>query len=597
MILGATNFLYAGLSRWIVLPLLLVCLGLPVAMEAATKVNSAVSLSPAQVPAGETAVYQLQVVNAQPDQLPEFPTIEGLEISFAGQQTSTNTRIFNGRMERIATLIYQWKIVPQKEGVFLIPPLEFKVKGEDQKTKAVQLSVSKGIDYSQYAFIQLDLPKKEFYEGEPFSFSIDLYEQNARVEKAPDLVSDGFIVQRISDNLRQGRKVVGNATYNVWSLDYIGRSVRHGDLRLGPVDWAAGLIFRQQSRSRSVFDSFFNDINTQRRDVVLKAEGETLTILPLPEEGRPDSSNGAIGRYTMSVDASPKNLTAGDPLTVIITITGEGPLDAVPMPPIDHWVGFKTYPPNAKTESNDKTGLRGTRIFEQVIIPQSSDLKALPPLDFSYFDPGDKVYHTLNQPATPIEVKANPNAPSMPTQTLANSGEEGLPKPKPKDVVPIKPFLGEVVSFHKPWMLQSRAYGFQIIPLLILGIAYGVHQVRERSGKDVRGKRRRQVDQFVRKQLPVLESLAQKNDSDAFFELMFRLLQERLGQCLHLPAASITESVLDGNHRQWECDRAYIDRLHQLFQACNQARYAPVESSEQLAEYATKCRDILMRLK
>jgi hypothetical protein len=576
------------------LPLLL-CVVLPNLVRAAEQVRIAASLAPASVPVGETALYQLQIVSGQADKLPEFPSIDGLEVTFKGQQSNSNTRISQGRMERVVSLIYQWNVVPRKEGVFLVPPLEFRVGGKNYKTKATQLSVTRGIDYSKYAFIQLNLPKTEFYEGEPFTFSIDLYEQNARVEKAPDLVSDGFVVQRVTDNLRQGRKVVGNATYNVWSLDYIARPVRHGDLQMGPVDWPAGLIFRQQTRSRSVFDSFFND-NSQRRDVVLKAVGETLTIHPLPEEGRPDSFNGALGNYTMKIDASPTDLTAGDPLTVTITIAGDGPLDTVPMPPIDHWEGFKTYPPNATTDSHDKTGLRGTRIFEQVVIPQSSDLSALPPLEFSYFDPYQKIYRTLFHPAIPILVKANPNAPSMPTQTFEGNGEEGLPKPKPKDVVPIKPFLGEVVSLDKPWMLQSRAYKLQMIPLLVLGVAFGVHQMRERSGKDVRGKRKRQVDQFIRKQLPELARLAQKNDSDAFFELMFRLLQERIGQCLDLPAASITESVLDGQYKHWECAQSDIETLHKLFQACNQARYAPVESSEQLVEYAAQGRDILLRL-
>jgi hypothetical protein len=85
-------------------------------------------------------------------------------------------------------------------------------------------------------------------------------------------------------------------------------------------------------------------------------------------------------------------------------------------------------------------------------------------------------------------VKANPNAPSVPTQNFAANGEEGLPKPKPKDVVPIKPFLGEVVALWiNPWMLQSRAYALQVIPLIFLGIAFGVSQFQERSGKDVRG--------------------------------------------------------------------------------------------------------------
>ncbi|MDB4744749.1 BatD family protein [Verrucomicrobia bacterium] len=583
-------------ERWqswlLILPLFSFVFVIP-STRAADQVRTGVSLSPAKVPAGETAIYQLQVINGKPSQLPEFPVIDGLEINYAGQQSSSNTRISQGRMVRVVSLIYQWKIVPQKEGVYLIPPLEFKVGGNTLKTQTARLSVSKGIDYSQYAFIQLGLPKREFYEGEPFAFSVDLFEQNARVEKAPDLISDGFVVQRISDNLRKSKKVIGGASYNVWSLDYTARPVRHGELQLGPVDWPAGLVFRQQSRSRSVFDSFFNDMNAKRRNIVLKAAGETLKILPLPSEGRPASFNGAIGVYSMDIEASPKELIAGDPLTIIISISGNGALDSVPMPPIDHWQGFKTYPNSVTTQQSDQTGLVGTRRFEQVVIPQSSDLKAIPPIEFSFFDTNSKKYRSIKHPAIPIQVKANPNAPTMPSQTFLRNGEEGFPKPEPKDVVPIKPFLGEVVALDNPWMMQSSAYGLQLIPLIFLGIALGISQFRERSGKDIRGKRKRHVDSFIRKQVPLLDALAQKNDSDAFFELMFRLMQERLGQCMNLPAVSITESVLDDQRGQLDCSEEDIETLHRLFQACNQARYAPIRSTEQLVQYAGDCRQIL----
>lgn len=553
-------------------------------------------ISPNPVAAGETTVYQLQIANGKADQLPEFPDIDGLDISYAGQSSNSRTVFSGGRMQAFNTLIYQWRIVPQKEGVFLIPPLEVLVDGKEQRTSSVQLRVSKAVDYSQYAFIQLNLPKKQFYEGEPFAFSIDLYELNANVQQAPDLVSDGFVVERISDNLRQTRKVISGKSYNVWSLDYIARPVRNGELQLGPVSWPASLVFRNQSRSRGIFDSFFDDFNAKRRDVTLNAEGETLEILPLPTENRPDSFNGAIGNYTMQINATPTELTAGDPLTITIRIKGSGPLDAVPMPPIDHWEGFKTYPPNATTEAADKTGLKGSRVFEQVIIPQSGDLKELPALEFSFFDTSKSVYQTLREPPIPLTIKANPNAPSMPTQSLEITGDTGLPQAKAKDVVPIKPFLGDLTVHRKPWVLDANFYWLQLTPLALLGIAWGLKQVSVKSSKDVRGRRKRKADQFIKSKLPEMDRLAQANDSDAFFELMFRLIQERLGQCLDQPASSITESVLDQADRIQGLTEMDVQQLHALFQACNQARYAPVRSSEALAEFAEQCRSLLTRL-
>ena len=68
------------------------------------------------------------------------------------------------------------------------------------------------------------------------------------------------------------------------------------------------------------------------------------------------------------------NLKVGDPLTVKIRIFGEGSLEAIQMPSIDHWTDFKTYPPNARTEASDPSGLKGSRFFEQVVIPQNSEM-------------------------------------------------------------------------------------------------------------------------------------------------------------------------------------------------------------------------------
>ena len=231
-------------------------LGLASFSSGAAQLGAGLTVNP--VPAGESTVYQLQVVNGKADALPEFPAIQGLHSEYMGQSSSSKTQIINGRMQQYRTLIYQWKLVAQSEGVFLIPPIEIVVGGNPIQTPSVQLRVSKGINYDEFAFIKLNLPRKTFYEGEPFSFSVDLYELNATVNQAPDIEVDGLVIQRISDNLRSTRQVVGNRTYNVNSLDYVGRSVRNGPLTLGPFSWPVSLVFRQNGRSRSFFDSFFD---------------------------------------------------------------------------------------------------------------------------------------------------------------------------------------------------------------------------------------------------------------------------------------------------------------------------------------------------
>jgi len=45
--------------------------------------------------------------------------------------------------------------------------------------------------------------------------------------------------------------------------------------------------------------------------------------------------------------------------------------------------------------------LQGIKTFEQVVIPENAEVKQLPPITFSFFDPGQKGYHSVTQSGDP----------------------------------------------------------------------------------------------------------------------------------------------------------------------------------------------------
>src|SRR6185437_9539065 len=147
---------------------------------------------------------------------------------------------------------------------------------------------------------------------------------------------------------------------------------------------------------------------------------ETVQSLVVPREYAPADFNGAIGRFTMAMTAGPTNITAGDPITVKVQISGRGSLDTLTLPEQPAWHDFKIYPPTTKVETTDQLGLQGTKTFEQIVTPESAEIKALPPITFSYFDPEVKAYRTLSQPAVPLLVRPGGAAPA-PT-VLASQG-------------------------------------------------------------------------------------------------------------------------------------------------------------------------------
>jgi hypothetical protein len=93
--------------------------------------------------------------------------------------------------------------------------------------------------------------------------------------------------------------------------------------------------------------------------------------------------------------------------------------------------------------------------------------------------------------------------------------------------------------------------------------------------------------------LAELRAHASANKSDDFFAQMFRLLQEQLGERLDLPASAITEVVIEERLRPARVDGGVINELEALFQACNQARYAPVRSGTELAALIPRLESVL----
>ena len=133
----------------------------------------------------------------------------------------------------------------------------------------------------------------------------------------PQIEGDGFVFGKIGQP-SSGRGQVGNQVYTVGTFRLSAVAVKTGSLTLGPAQCSLTLLVRANTRNRSIFgfDDFFG---MQRKPVTLTAEPQTITVLPLPAENRPPTFNGAVGSFSMSVNASPTNVTAGDPIEPLST--------------------------------------------------------------------------------------------------------------------------------------------------------------------------------------------------------------------------------------------------------------------------------------
>jgi hypothetical protein len=356
-------------------------------------------------------------------------------------------------------------------------------------------------------------------------------------------------------------------------------------LSLGP--FTANATYMVPSANEQAADPFFRQFFNQgeQKQIALATAAVTVESLPLPAQNAPPNFNGAVGDFTMTATAGPTNVAVGDPITVRVQISGRGALDAVTLPDQAAWSDFKVFPPTAKIENTDSLGLEGTKTFEEIVTPQSMDAHALPPFSFSFFNPDDGKYHTLQQPSVPLAVHSG-GATVMPTMAAGkNSAAENQ---APQDILPIKENLGTFRTQGAPLIAQPGFLALQSLPVIALLAAFIWRKRTDNLANNPRLRRKIAVEKLVRNGTAELRKFAVENDSEAFFALLFRLLQEQLGERLDCPASAITENVVEEDPMLRRAPEAVRDDLRELFQLCNQARYAPVRGSAELDSVAAQ---------
>ncbi len=126
--------------------LLAMMLTASVAFSANVKVNAVVDRD--QMGIGDSFTLNISVQSDEDFELtePELPKVPGLEVINAvpgGRQSSSSMTIINGKTQFIqrTSQDYNFVLSPQKEGVFVIPAIDIKIKGQSYRTNPVKIEV------------------------------------------------------------------------------------------------------------------------------------------------------------------------------------------------------------------------------------------------------------------------------------------------------------------------------------------------------------------------------------------------------------------------------------------------------------------------
>lgn len=569
--------------------------------SAAFAASFTASLDRDTITLGESATLSLAFEGGQPGKV-EMQRVPGLQVVQVGTSTSMNSD-FSGHSSMVIT--YTLSVTPDHAGDFTIPAIAADIKGQNFTSQPIKLTVAKTTtpppeanSAGQIAFLKLSLPKDKVYVGEAIVARLDLYlrdeVQNFGNFQLTGAADDGFSAGTPVELRNQRRQVqVGNRTFTVVPYGLPLTVVKTGKFILGPFSAGVTLVVPAENQGG---DAFLNRFFMQQvqKPVTLTTESIPMELRPLPDQNKPANFNGAVGDYTMNVTAGPTNITVGDPVTVHVQIIGRGALEALTLPAQDGLRDFKTYPPTTKVEPTDQFGFQGAKTFEQLVSPQNADVHEFPALTFSYFNPNDGQYHTLNHAAVPLVVHATAANTAPALASGRNNTAAG--NQAPQDVLPLKQSLGTLSQNESPLVARSAFLAAQSFPVLAFLAAFIWRKRADDLANNPRLRRRRAVAQLVAAGLGDLKKYAAANQPDEFFATLFRLLQEQLGERLACPASAITENVVEEHALLRGAPAALRDALREQFQLCNQARYAPVRGTSELNSVAAQFEKLIREL-
>lgn len=349
------------------------------------------------------------------------PTSPGvMVISNFTQQNNVNGRV---------QLVQHFVLQPLQPGTWTLGPFVAQGRRGPVRIPAVTLVItgqplSAGFSGKE-VFLQSDISGRSFYEGEEITVKVRLYVQENYAWRqgmiplsSPSYV--GFWHERGPDGIqyddtvivKNGKRYIGSTLLREFLF-----ASRTGSLTIPAFDYECMLI-----------SPAGNGYQTET-PVKLLSDPHTIQIKPFPA-GAPPHFSHIAGSFNLRASLDKPRVKAFDVVTLSITVSGQGNLRTLQLPPPILPDSIDILP----GRSDDSTtvtpfGVLGYKVFTWNLIPKHPGKYTLDSVNFVYYSPEQHQYITLTTP--PFELLADPADPATAAAATANNtdnatGESGL---------------------------------------------------------------------------------------------------------------------------------------------------------------------------
>jgi len=565
----------------------------------AKEVKVVISVDKNRVEIGSHIRLTVGVEGAFDTDIPKLSMPESFSLMF-GPSVSTQTTIINNRVKVFRGFMYGFS--PREKGRFEIGPVTLEYKGKTYTSNTINIEVvertpfesiideksdtsGQRVDINKMVFVELTTDKAEAYIYEEIIQSFKLYFQKGLPIDNLDYVAastKSFLAEKLGEE-RRYEEVRDGILYNVIELRTALFPLVSGKIKIPPASFKCNIVIRQQRNRGSLFDEFMGG-GGRRYPVERSTEPVKLTINPLPAVDKPEVFTGAVGKYTMDVLAKPTKLKVGDPITLTINIRGEGNIQTIGEPLLDPdgMKNFKAYDFETKVTITDRGyGIKGEKLFNKVIEPQSEDNDFIPGISFSYFDPELEKYKTLTYAPIPIEVERSEIEIPIHLSVEGAGMAKGQVKILTKDILPI---MSDLYSFENQGSaIYKRPFILAIIflvPILIVVACIYVQRQRELLHTDVGYARKKRAMAHAQKHLSNARELLQLDNPSEFYATLARTILKHIADKLNVTPASVTsDNIYDILEKRGVSDDV-IKELRQCLESCDYGRFSSGQLSK-----------------
>ena len=130
--------------------------------------------SPGTVRLGDAATVSVRIEGRGADpRTPKLPEVAGMTLQL-GSPTSTSHTYFDGRtMVQRQAVQYQLRLLPQREGEFVVPPFPIWTGTREQMTPELRLNVVRDLRGEELGWLDAEIEPRRVYVHEPVRIRVE----------------------------------------------------------------------------------------------------------------------------------------------------------------------------------------------------------------------------------------------------------------------------------------------------------------------------------------------------------------------------------------------------------------------------------------